>query len=865
MKKILVLVASFVLVLALSACGGGDEVVNHPPGINGVVETVVINKGDAYDPLAGVYAIDEEDGDLTDDLEVQGTYDTDTQGSYTFNVIVEDSDGEVSSVGVNLTVNDPLSTNESPVLNGIGEYLFIIGETFDASSLGITATDTEDGDLTASITIDESTLDLTVVGFHYVTYFVTDSLGVQAVKTVAIRVFDGGDNPRDTRFGASDTLIIGSSELSGNFVSGFGSSAYDNWVINLVNGAEVIATTIGGEFVENTNILDSSTAVYEEVTTNPNLTYTFTIRDDMKFSDGSPIMASDYVFSAKLQASAVFTDVGGAPNFIDIVGFEEWNAGCVFEGYRLPANATEAAAGYDTDTGAFDPSGWTLNVDPAHADSISFYPEVTDMWGDPLDFPPTPLGCDTTHNYTTTPLDFAGVKLISDYSFSMTIKGNRLPYFYLLAMVAVNPYSEAAYTKDGTYGFLTATEIDALTTSEIHLGDYIKGEFLSNPSISTGAYVFVDYVPGEYAQLELNPLYAGDYRGHKATIENVYIRVVPMATDMEHLVTGEIDLLPGVVEGDKINQGRGTDYLAPVTFLRNGYGMIAFATDFGPVSDYRVRQAIAYLIDRATFVDAFLDGWGSTVDGPYGLGQWMLQESSTVPDDLIHYTVDLTKARALLDDAGWEFESDGTTTYVQGTNTVRYNSDGEPLDINWLGTVGEYSDLLGPILIAGMSEVGINLNATQADFGTLLDNYYYAYTMDVEDRQYHMFNLATTFGTAFDPYNSYHSDWLGTWQNSNQLSDTPSGPAAPLETGEKTIDEITVLMRELDPSLSTSHDLFLEYWEMYIFRMNKLLPNIPLYSNEYHHFVNSQIKGFDASVFWDWTQSIVDMTILMSD
>ncbi len=844
---------SLTLVLALSACGGDDPVVvNHPPTIYGVVEAKTINVGEAYDPLLGVYALDDEDGDVSADLEVAGTYDIAAQGSYSIVVSVEDSEGEQVQKTISLTVNDPASTNETPTFAGPTRYLHVIGDDFDAALLGVTASDAEDGDLTASIIINDDGVQATVKGYYFVFYTVTDSLGVQSSFVVTVSAIVAGANPRDGRAGADDTLIVGTSEFNGNFISGFGSSAYDNYVISLTSGAGMVSGTPGGDFVINDSAVASYTAIYENAAAGPdtilgtlddvfvddadkgNLTYEFTIKEGMKFSDDTPITASDYVFAAKLLSSAVYVNAGGSgASFYELVGYPEWNAGCYF---------TSATAVDDADT---------TDVDER---------------------------CDTTHNYTTTPLDFAGVELVSEFVYSLTVAEENLPYFYQLTLVMNTPLPEDAYTNDGAYGFLTATEIDALSATAVHLGGYVKDTFLNSPTISSGPYTFVEYEPGQYVQFVKNDNFVGDYDGAKASIENLIIRVVPNATDIEHILNGEIDILPGVVEGDKIDLARETDFIDPITFYRVGYGMLAFATDFGPVQDYRVRQAIAYLIDRTTFVEAFLGGWGETVQGPYGLGQWMYQDTTIFDDGkIINYTVDVAEAATLLTAAGWGFQSDGTTAYVQEAGAVRYNAAGEMLEINWLGTISGYSDLLGPIMILGFEQAGIKLNATQSDFGTLLDNYYYAYELADEDRQYHMFNLANTFSAAFDPYWSYHTDQLGTWQNSNQISDKPATPLAALDTnvvynvyasdgttvaathtGELTIDELTVLMRELEPTQKAEFQL---YWDMFIVRMNKLVPNIPLYSNEYHHFSNTDIKGFSATAFWDWTDSINTMTI----
>ncbi len=66
-------------------------------------------------------------------------------------------------------------------------------------------------------------------------------------------------------------------------------------------------------------------------------------------------------------------------------------------------------------------------------------------------------------------------------------------------------------------------------------------------------------------------------------------------------------------------------------------------------------------------------------------------------------------------------------------------------------------------------------------------------------------------------------------------------------------------MRNLSPADS---DQFVEYWEGLMLRMNRLLPMIPLYSNQYYHFANNRVEGFELTGNWDWQQNIVDMTLV---
>ena len=43
----------------------------------------------------------------------------------------------------------------------------------------------------------------------------------------------------------------------------------------------------------------------------------------------------------------------------------------------------------------------------------------------------------------------------------------------------------------------------------------------------------------------------------------------------------------------------------------------------------------------------------------------------------------------------------------------------------------------------------------------------------------------------------------------------------------------------------TEDDVYASWWKLYIQRWNSLLPEIPLYSNEYYDIYNAEIKGTD--------------------
>ncbi|MEC9484481.1 MAG: ABC transporter substrate-binding protein [Candidatus Izemoplasma sp.] len=118
MKKLLLFLAAFSLTLGLAACGnGGDdtppEEENKAPEITGVTD-ITITLGETFDALEGVSASDDEDGDLTSDIEVTGTVDANTNGTYTLTYTVTDSDGVVTTVTREVTVSDANITYELP-------------------------------------------------------------------------------------------------------------------------------------------------------------------------------------------------------------------------------------------------------------------------------------------------------------------------------------------------------------------------------------------------------------------------------------------------------------------------------------------------------------------------------------------------------------------------------------------------------------------------------------------------------------------------------------------------------------------------------------------------------------------------------
>ena len=73
----------------------------------------------------------------------------------------------------------------------------------------------------------------------------------------------------------------------------------------------------------------------------------------------------------------------------------------------------------------------------------------------------------------------------------------------------------------------------------------------------------------------------------------------------------------------------------------------------------------------------------------------------------------------------------------------------------------------------------------------------------------------------------------------------------------------------------TEDDVYATWWKLYIQRWNYLLPEIPLYSNEYYDLYNAQIGGvveYPTNPYWspasaliDWTSSKADNSIILGN
>ena len=158
---------------------------NFMPRLYGVKEKLVgVNKN--FDPMAGVLALDKEDGDISSNIKIEGAVNMSIPGIYRLIYTISDSKGKSAKIERKITVQSNVPDNKIPQISGVSDKIIFQGRKFDSME-GIKATDAEDGNITRQIKV-AGNIDTNKVGKYKLTYTVTDSDGASTSATAIVIV-----------------------------------------------------------------------------------------------------------------------------------------------------------------------------------------------------------------------------------------------------------------------------------------------------------------------------------------------------------------------------------------------------------------------------------------------------------------------------------------------------------------------------------------------------------------------------------------------------------------------------------------------------------------------------------------------------
>lgn len=462
----------------------------------------------------------------------------------------------------------------------------------------------------------------------------------------------------------------------------------------------------------------------------------------------------------------------------------------------------------------------------------------------------------------------SGIHLVDEYTYSITISADYLPYYFDMTYASLKPLSLKLYASDeltvkddgeGVYldgGELKADEIDA-------------SRYVYEGRISAGPYQLVEFDQAALqATLEINPNYAGNFEGQKPSIEKIIYTKAVQETMMDTLKTGGVDFLSALTDGNEINTALDMEEAGgfhTVSYDRNGYGVFSFQCDFGPTQFQAVRHAVAYLLDRNEFANQFCQGYGSVVNGPYGVAMWMYQESKEeLSEKLNPYAYSVDKAIEELEKDGWVYDENGDA-YTSG---IRYKkvtaeeagdyehnitlADGTilmPLIIEWASSENNsVSELLAVMLANGeqTAEAGMQINMHTMSFDDLL-NYLYRDASQGDQYgvpTYGMYNLATNWTAQYDVSYNFTLD--------------PELIAMGYNTTFSKDEELDKLSMDMVYGVESGDDeAYLQKWVAFVERWNEYLPEIPLYSNVYYDVMSDKIQNLECNALWGFSQAVV--------
>jgi peptide/nickel transport system substrate-binding protein len=142
-------------------------------------------------------------------------------------------------------------------------------------------------------------------------------------------------------------------------------------------------------------------------------------------------------------------------------------------------------------------------------------------------------------------------------------------------------------------------------------------EFARQP-VGTGPFRWVEWVPDDRVVLDANP----DYYAGKPSVDRLLFRFIPEGSvRLAELESGGLDLIAGVPSQDikRLHVSLVTDLQEVVG---TNYRLLGFNTSVKPYDDVRVRQAIAYAIDKKKIVDVVWGERGVVAEGPIPPTSW---------------------------------------------------------------------------------------------------------------------------------------------------------------------------------------------------------------------------------------------------
>ena len=347
-------------------------------------------------------------------------------------------------------------------------------------------------------------------------------------------------------------------------------------------------------------------------------------------------------------------------------------------------------------------------------------------------------------------------------------------------------YPFAPFLNETGLGILPASQVAASPTKP-----------LAQP-IGSGPFRLVEFLPDDKLVLARNPNYP---LGAPRLAGVVFTEVPDAVSRLLELKRGTLDLVQNGIDPDSLEWLRKQPNIAIVTGPSTTFQYLGMNLREPPLSDVRVRQAIAHAIDRNAIVDTILKGLATPATGLLSPTHWAYSA------DVTTYAYNPKRAKELLDEAGYtDPDGDGPAPRFR---------------LSYKTTVVELRRRIAEVLQGQLAQVGIALDIRSYEWATFYN--------DIKRGNFQLYSLAWV--GIEDPdiyYLTCHS------------SQTPPQGSNRGYFHEETIDTLTEAgRRTLNPG--ERRRLYGEVQR----RVSQLLPIIPLWWPTNVAAMNRRLKGFE--------------------
>ena len=314
--------------------------------------------------------------------------------------------------------------------------------------------------------------------------------------------------------------------------------------------------------------------------------------------------------------------------------------------------------------------------------------------------------------------DINSIEAVDDYTLQINLNSPNFSLLFGLASIGyVQPLSQQYFEEVG------------------------EDEFANHP-VGVGPYLFKEWHTGENIVLERNP----DFNWAPACFESSgpvnietleYRFLIEYSTTLAGLEAGELDFSD--LEKRDVNRLIETgDFVAFASPVQGLNPFVLLNVEKAPFDDVNVRKAFNLAIDRESIIQIVYQEGASVQYGPISesvAGYWDGVEK-------IGYGYDPETALALLQDAGYELNSDGFL-----------EKDGQPLELELQVDQNDVWIKIAQLVQEQLKTIGVKIEIVQMEINTLMSL--------CASGEYSLAILGYGYGEADLMYYIFHSSMIG--------------------------------------------------------------------------------------------------------